>query len=88
MPLLTLVSPQIEAHRATCPICLTDYEPPDASAPATAEVLRKMPCGHVLHKECVDPWLSSVSGRCPVCQEPLVRATAAPPAPVHGADAA
>ncbi|CEH14895.1 Predicted E3 ubiquitin ligase [Ceraceosorus bombacis] len=44
----------------------------DASCQAEAEVLRLMPCGHALHRACVDEWLSSVSGRCPVCQKPLV----------------
>ncbi|PWN42080.1 hypothetical protein IE81DRAFT_366964 [Ceraceosorus guamensis] len=44
----------------------------DASSQAEAEVLRLMPCGHALHRACVDEWLSSVSGRCPVCQKPLV----------------
>ncbi|KAJ7262165.1 hypothetical protein B0H12DRAFT_1217556 [Mycena haematopus] len=30
--------------------------------------LRLLACGHVFHKTCLDPWLTDVSGRCPVCQ--------------------
>ncbi|KAJ7096312.1 hypothetical protein C8R44DRAFT_812698 [Mycena epipterygia] len=33
-----------------------------------AQPLRLLACGHVFHKTCLDPWLTDVSGRCPVCQ--------------------
>ncbi|CAA7263151.1 unnamed protein product [Cyclocybe aegerita] len=33
--------------------------------------LRLLSCGHVFHKTCLDPWLTDVSGRCPVCQRPV-----------------
>ncbi|CAL1707571.1 unnamed protein product [Somion occarium] len=33
--------------------------------------LRLLACGHVFHKTCLDPWLTDVSGRCPVCQRPV-----------------
>ncbi|KAF9237531.1 hypothetical protein BU15DRAFT_48599 [Melanogaster broomeanus] len=33
-----------------------------------AQPLRLLACGHVFHKTCIDPWLTDVSGRCPVCQ--------------------
>lgn len=35
-------------------------------------VLRVLPCNHVLHRHCVDEWLTTVSGRCPVCQRPVL----------------
>lgn len=36
-----------------------------------AQPLRLLTCGHVFHKTCLDPWLTDVSGRCPVCQRPV-----------------
>ncbi|KAF8906535.1 hypothetical protein CPB84DRAFT_1726177 [Gymnopilus junonius] len=36
-----------------------------------AQPLRLLQCGHVFHKTCLDPWLTDVSGRCPVCQRPV-----------------
>ncbi|UZJ54785.1 hypothetical protein CBS101457_004105 [Exobasidium rhododendri] len=94
----------IPAHRATCPICLCDFEEISAEtgsrntaddtrgeaekAPQPqgqtsmkmeeeqpddeVEPLRLLRCGHVMHKSCVDQWLTTVSGRCPVCQKPIV----------------
>ncbi|KAF8587990.1 hypothetical protein K439DRAFT_717005 [Ramaria rubella] len=33
-----------------------------------AQPLRLLACAHVFHKTCLDPWLTEMSGRCPVCQ--------------------
>ncbi|EGO00048.1 hypothetical protein SERLA73DRAFT_180442 [Serpula lacrymans var. lacrymans S7.3] len=33
--------------------------------------LRLLACGHVFHQPCIDPWLTEVSGRCPICQRPV-----------------
>lgn len=111
----------IPAHRATCPICLSDYEevrmgeaknqerrssreeeseirinPAEAKGETRSanegegetknettkestektieepEPLRLLRCGHVMHKQCVDQWLTAVSGRCPVCQRAIL----------------
>ncbi|CAE6413527.1 unnamed protein product [Rhizoctonia solani] len=65
---------KLEANRAACAICLTDFEPPrrvGQEGESTAEPLRLLACGHVFHKECLDPWLVDVSGRCPTCQRPV-----------------
>ncbi|CAE6379123.1 unnamed protein product [Rhizoctonia solani] len=68
---------KLEANRAACAICLTDFEPPrrvGQEEESTAEPLRLLACGHVFHKECLDPWLVDVSGRCPTCQRPVEEA--------------
>lgn len=94
----------LENNRASCAICLLDFEEPrkvgqsseklkDAPTPEVKEEanneniteeerkenlrlkdagegpqpLRLLACGHVFHKPCLDPWLTDVSGRCPVC---------------------
>ncbi|VVB15773.1 unnamed protein product [Arabis nemorensis] len=45
---------------ATCPICLSEYEP--------KETLRTIPlCQHCFHADCIDEWLK-LNGTCPVCR--------------------
>lgn len=69
---------------SSCPICLSDYEPPPLrSACVTAserkkaiqalEELNLLPCNHAIHKDCLSPWLQT-SGRCPVCQRAILEA--------------
>lgn len=44
----------------TCAICKEDY---------SAEVIvRKLPCGHIFHGDCVIPWLKRVAS-CPMCRK-------------------
>jgi hypothetical protein len=45
----------------TCPICLDDF----VSGETT---IRELPCGHIFHPECIDPFLKSSSSLCPVCK--------------------
>lgn len=44
---------------STCAICLEDYKHKDK--------LRKFPCSHKFHQECIDKWLS-LKNNCPVCK--------------------
>ncbi|KAJ1966611.1 hypothetical protein IWQ62_002358, partial [Dispira parvispora] len=43
----------------TCSICMDRFEPGDCA--------RRLPCSHLFHSECVDPWLLQRSSRCPLC---------------------
>lgn len=69
----------LPSHRSTCPICLEDYKTPSTNKKdldeegAELEPLRLLPCNHALHKSCVDQWLTTVSGRCPICQKPVLK---------------
>ncbi|ETI21266.1 hypothetical protein G647_07611, partial [Cladophialophora carrionii CBS 160.54] len=41
-----------------CPICTQAF--------VQDEDVRVLPCGHMHHKSCIDPWLLDFSGTCPV----------------------
>ena len=45
-----------------CSICITEYE--------NGEKIRKLPCSHLFHPECVDTWLVQNSS-CPVCKHDI-----------------
>ncbi|KAL1915387.1 uncharacterized protein VTP21DRAFT_6845 [Calcarisporiella thermophila] len=43
-----------------CAVCLEDY--------VEGDMLRKLPCDHEFHTECIDPWLTTKSPTCPLCK--------------------
>ncbi|KAG2185403.1 hypothetical protein INT44_002194 [Umbelopsis vinacea] len=49
--------------RVDCVICLDGY--------SEGDVLRRLPCGHEYHRDCIDPWLTKRSASCPLCKRDL-----------------
>ena len=43
----------------TCPMCLEGY--------TKGEIIKKLPCEHILHRECARAWLNS-NVTCPICR--------------------
>lgn len=50
--------------RCKCLVCQFSYE--------EGESLRKLPCGHCFHTECVDQWLKE-KDCCAYCRQPIVK---------------
>lgn len=48
----------------TCAVCMDELDP--------AGLLRRLPCTHVFHAACIDPWLTQRSATCPVCRHVIV----------------
>eukprot|EP00873_Tetraselmis_striata_P021864 jgi/Tetstr1/442128/TSEL_030282.t1 len=65
-----------------CSVCLCAYE--------TSETVRKLPCSHYFHAECLDPWMKR-TGTCPSCRWSIVewvqaKDTSPPPTTAEAAD--
>lgn len=54
-----------EENDMICSICLSEYE--------STDILRKMPCDHYFHKECIDEWIKSYD-KCPICNQKMATA--------------
>lgn len=52
---------QLTFSQPTCPICLDDFI-------THMTTVRELPCGHIYHPECIDPFLRANSSLCPVCK--------------------
>jgi uncharacterized Zn finger protein (UPF0148 family) len=42
-----------------CPVCLKEY--------TQSETVKKLPCNHTFHADCILPWLSKTNS-CPLCR--------------------
>ncbi|KAI4132250.1 MAG: hypothetical protein LQ338_000802 [Usnochroma carphineum] len=57
--------PQPSYAQPTCPICLDDFTP-------HTTIVRSLPCHHIYHPECIDPFLLHNSSLCPVCKSKVL----------------
>ncbi|KAI6188565.1 RING-type domain-containing protein [Aphelenchoides besseyi] len=48
-----------------CPVCIDPYR--------AGDIVRMLPCRHVFHKTCVDPWLLE-HRTCPMCKSDILKA--------------
>ncbi|OAP58715.1 hypothetical protein AYL99_07805 [Fonsecaea erecta] len=48
--------------QSTCPICLDDFISGETA-------VRELPCNHIFHPECIDPFLRDNSSLCPLCKK-------------------
>lgn len=53
---------EVQFTQSTCPICLDDF----ANGETT---VRELPCNHIFHPECIDPFLRDNSSLCPMCKK-------------------
>ncbi|KXS14006.1 hypothetical protein M427DRAFT_99988, partial [Gonapodya prolifera JEL478] len=51
---------ETETDTASCPICLDAY--------TSTTLVRTLPCAHAYHQMCIDEWLTTKRGVCPVCR--------------------
>ncbi|XP_013863253.1 RING finger protein 150a [Austrofundulus limnaeus] len=60
---------ETESDFDNCAVCIEGYKPND--------VVRILPCRHVFHKHCVDPWLHD-HRTCPMCKMNILKALGIP----------
>ncbi|VVT48476.1 uncharacterized protein SAPINGB_P001798 [Magnusiomyces paraingens] len=48
-------------NQISCPICLEDFVDGETD-------IRELPCRHIYHMECIDPFLRTRSSLCPLCK--------------------
>ncbi|KAL8848938.1 MAG: hypothetical protein Q9221_006032 [Calogaya cf. arnoldii] len=56
---------ELSYAQPTCPICLDDFTPQETT-------VRSLPCHHIYHPECIDPFLLRNSSLCPVCKSKVL----------------
>uniref|UniRef100_A0A1A7XRZ0 RING-type E3 ubiquitin transferase n=2 Tax=Iconisemion striatum TaxID=60296 RepID=A0A1A7XRZ0_9TELE len=61
LPTVCISQEQIDC-RLGCPVCREEY--------CSGETVRKLPCLHFFHNECIVPWLK-LHNSCPVCRKSL-----------------
>lgn len=58
--------------QTSCSICLEDYEHDQTQ-------VRELPCRHIFHPDCIDPFLLKRSSLCPLCKQSVLPKGYIPP---------
>ncbi|XP_063703518.1 E3 ubiquitin-protein ligase Iruka [Culicoides brevitarsis] len=67
LPTVPIEQEQVDM-KLQCSVCWEDFQ--------LNEQVRKLPCTHVFHSDCICPWLAN-HGTCPICRKSLVAETSA-----------
>ncbi|KAI9145311.1 hypothetical protein BKA69DRAFT_560257 [Paraphysoderma sedebokerense] len=73
LPKLKIPNPvlkQLSRNCSECVIC-QDSIIPGENESVDPDTITVMPCNHLFHTSCIQPWLSSSSNTCPTCRYPL-----------------
>ena len=65
--ILDLKSTSEENKIKECFICMESF--------VENEVITKIKCNHIFHKECIKPWLCKQSTKCPICRVEVDKGT-------------
>jgi len=57
-----LTKMKVGGTKRQCPICISNF--------SKGQIIYKLPCNHIMHKDCLQPWLQKVSS-CPLCRKDL-----------------
>ncbi|TQB75378.1 hypothetical protein MPDQ_003066 [Monascus purpureus] len=55
----------ISQSQTTCVICLDDFVP-------RLSTIRELPCEHIFHSSCIDPFLTQSNSFCPLCKRDVL----------------
>lgn len=64
IPTMTITPGMTQELQSDCAVCLDPYQLQD--------VIRLLPCKHVYHKSCIDPWLLE-HRTCPMCKNDILK---------------
>ncbi|KAK2838860.1 hypothetical protein Q7C36_013674 [Tachysurus vachellii] len=66
--ILWRTDPEVEAEECTCVVCLDSF--------MRCDVVTTLPCSHIFHKTCIEPWLLE-HHTCPMCKYDILKKDAA-----------
>lgn len=66
------VSEEDVAKNIQCSVCMDELK--------IEEKVRKLPCAHLFHTDCIVPWLQ-MHATCPICRKTISLSDSVPPAP-------